>query len=593
MAARIAASALIAALSVAMVAAGRGGAGPEGHAAAAAAKGSADRVLFNGRIYTVGGPAKWASAIAVDGRRIAYVGDDAEAKRLAGPGAERINLKGRMVMPGLVDGHSHPLDGGALLDACSLDFAKLTIAEFQKSIQRCIDNDRTKEPDSWLEVEGWNAEETKPPGTVIRKQALDALDTQRPIVVHNADGHKSLANSRALELAGITGSTPDPPGGVIEKAGGEATGLLFESAQALVNRLVPKDSFSDRLRWARLANEALSESGVTSTLDVGGGRHLEVFEALREQGDLTVRTQVAAVLKAGHVQRLGSTLDRLGRLRREFDHDLLRAGVVKVFADGVLEAPAQTASLLEPYLEKARPTKQRGLRLVKPEAFERLVTSADRRGFQVHVHAIGDRAVRDSLDAVEAARAANRVSGWGNRHTITHLQLIDPAEIPRFAQLRVIASMQMQWFQLDGFTVDAVKPFIGVERFAGMYPAGSLVRSGAKLAAGSDWPVDPLFPFYAIERAVTRRADGFYGYDKGVLNPAERISLEQSIEAYTLGASFQMRQDHRTGSLEAGKLADLIVLNRNLFKVPADRIYGTKVLLTLLGGRVVHRAGSF
>jgi predicted amidohydrolase YtcJ len=592
---RLAVPALIAVLCAGLVAAGSAGAEPDPGPAGAAAKGKADRVLFNGRIYTVDGPTRWASAIAIDGRRIAYVGNDAEAKRLARPNAELTNLKGRMVMPGLVDGHSHPIDGGGLLDACSLDFAKLTVGEFQKLIQGCIDQDPTKEPDTWLEVEGWNAEETKPPGTVIRKEALDALNTQRPIVVHNPDGHKSLANSRALALAGIDGSTPDPPGGVIEKSGGEPTGLLFESAQVPVNRLVPKDSFADRVRWGRVANEALSESGVTSTLDASGGRdNLKVYEALRKQGALTVRTQVATVLKAGRAtKRLGKTLDRLERLRNEFHKGLLRAGVVKIFADGVLEYPAQTAALLEPYLKKGKPTDRRGLLLVKPGPLERLVTAVDRRGFQVHVHAIGDRAVQTALNAFGAARAANGVSGWGNRHTITHLQLVDPGDIPRFAQLHVIANMQMLWFQLDGFTVDAVKPYIGKERFAGMYPAGSLLRSGAKLAGGSDWPVDPLFPFYAIERAVTRRADGFYGYDKGILNPDQRISLEQAIEAYTLGASFQLRQDHRTGSLERGKLADLIVLNRNLFKVPAKRIYGTKVLLTLLGGRVVHRSGSF
>ena len=589
-AAGLGAAALIALLSVSP-GLGAGGS-PEG--AAPAAKGKADRVLFNGRIYTVDGPSKWASAIAVDGNRIAYVGDDSGAKRLAKPGAELINLKGRMVMPGIVDGHSHPIDGGGLLDACSLDFAKLTIEQFQRAIQKCIDKDRTKEPDTWLEVEGWSAEETKPPGTVIRKQALDALDTQRPIVVHNADGHKSLANSRALELAGIDGSTPDPGGGVIEKQGGEPTGLLFENAQVLVNRLVPKDSFADRVRWGRLANVALSESGVTSTLDAsGGGDALKVYESLRKSGDLSVRTQVATFLEQSDARRMGKTLDRLRRLDRRYDSGLLRADAVKIFADGVLEHPAQTAALLEPYLKKGKPTKNRGLLLVKPGPFESLVTAVDRQGFQVHVHAIGDLAVRTALDAIEAARARNGVSGWGNRHSLTHLQLIDPADIPRFAQLNVIPTMQMMWFQLDGFTVDAVKSYIGKRRFSGMYPAGSLVRSGATLAGGSDWPVDPLFPFYAIERAVTRRSDGFYGYDKGILNPRERISLEQAIRAYTLGASFQMRQDKRTGSLEEGKLADLIVLNRNLFKVPAKKIYGTKVLLTLLGGKVVHASGAF
>ncbi|MGZ5331968.1 MAG: amidohydrolase [Solirubrobacterales bacterium] len=582
----------VTALAVAGGAAASGGAAVKApaNAEAAAGKGTADRVLFNGRIYTVDPARPWASAVAIHGRRIAYVGNDSGAKRLAGPKTEMVNLRGRMAMPGIVDGHSHPIDGGALLDACSLDFEKLTVARFQAKIQRCIDQDRSKEPDTWLEVEGWSAEETKPPGTVIRKEALDALDTQRPIVVHNADGHKSLANSRALQLAGITGSTPDPAGGVIEKANGEPTGLLFESAQRLVNRLVPDDSFADRVRWGRIASEALSEAGVTSTLDAAGGRDsLEVYDALRKRGDLSVRMQVAMVLEQSDAKRMGKTLDRIERLRRGHRRGLVRADAVKIFADGVLEHPAQTAAVLDPYLRKGRPTKRRGLLLVKPVPFDRLVTGADRRGFQVHVHAIGDRAVRTALDAFQAARAANGVSGWGNRHSITHLQLIDPADIPRFAALRVIPVMQAMWFQLDGFTVDAVKPYIGGQRFAGMYPAGSLLRSGARLAGGSDWPVDPLFPFYAIERAATRRADAWYGYAKGALNAAQRVTLADAIRAYTLNAAFQLRQDGRTGSIEPGKLADLIVLDRNLFRVAPKRIYGTKVLLTLLGGKVVHR----
>jgi hypothetical protein len=563
-------------------------------AANAAAKGKADRVLFNGRIYTVDPSQPWASAVAIRGRRIAYVGTDAGAKALAGPKTEMVNLRGRMAMPGLVDAHSHPIDGGALLDACSLDFERLTVPQFQARIQRCLDGSRAKEPDGWLEVEGWNAEETRPAGTVIRKEALDALDTRRPIVVHNADGHKSLANSRALALAGITGSTPDPGGGVIEKANGEPTGLLFENAQGLVNRRIPPDSFEDRVRWGRLAIEALNEEGVTSTLDAAGGKpNLRVYEALRKQRDLTVRTQVATVVTAKDAAKMGKTLGRLEKLRRRYDGAMLKASVAKVFADGVLEFPAQTAALLDPYLRKGKPTKRDGLLLVKPGSYERLVTGLDRRGFQVHTHAIGDRAVRAALDAYEAARLNNGVAGWGNRHTITHLQLVDPGDYSRFAQLRVIPNMQMMWFQLDGFTVDTVKPYIGEERFRRMYPAGSLLRAGARLAGGSDWPVDPLFPFYAIERAVTRRADSFYGYSKGPLNPDQRLTLSQAVEAYTLSAAFQMRQEKQTGSLEAGKLADMIVLDRNLFRIAPKRIYGTNVLLTLVGGRIVHRGGGY
>ena len=581
----------IAAATVGLVLAGGAGAEP-GVVTSAKGEKRADRVLYGGAVYTVNPRHRWASAIAVADGRILYVGNDRRARSLARPGAEQIDLNGKMVMPGIVDGHAHPIDGGSLVEACSLDFEKLTIPEFQAKIQDCLDATAGQEPNAWLEVEAWNAEETQPPGTVIRKDSLDALTTSRPIIVHNADGHKSLVNSRALQLAGITGSTPNPPGGVIEKDGGQPTGLLFENAQALVQKLVPKDSFKDRVRWGRRAYEDLAAAGVTSILDAAGGEAaLRVYDSLRRHGNLTARTQVATYMIASEVKRAEGVLRGLARLRARYRSGLLRASTIKVFADGVLEFPAQTGALLRPYRRfNGKGRTKRGLLAFGQSTFNKLVTEADKRRFQVHVHAIGDRAVRAALNAFQAARENNNVHGWGRRHTIAHLQLIADSDIPRFRKLKVIPNMQTQWFQRDGFTIDAVKPYIGQRRFEHMYPARSLARAGAKLAYGSDWPVDPLFPFYGIERAVTRTAEDFYGYDYGPLNKRQRISLRRTIRAFTLNAAFQLRQDKKTGSLVKGKLADLIVLDRNLFQVPASEIYGTEVLLTLLGGRVVHRA---
>lgn len=561
---------------------------------AAANSTAADRVLTDGSIYTVDRDRPWARALAIDGGRIVYVGGSDGARRYIGPKTKVTDLDDRMVMPGLEDGHTHPSAAGEVLSSCSLDYEPLTVADFQQRIQACLDATSDKEPDGWLEVSAWFAEETQPPGTVITKSALDALDTERPIVVYNADGHKSLTNSRGLELAGIDDDTPDPPGGVIDRdPSGEATGLLFETAQRLVASLVPDPTFAEELDYARIAIAEMTRNGITSGMDAAGGADaLRVFDALRRKGELDVRLAVASVLDAAAADELPSTLRRLRRLRDRYHSPRLWTDTVKIFGDGVLEYPAQTAALLEPYLVEEGgswvPGPSSGELQVAPDAMRKIVKAVDRRGWQVHVHAIGDAAVREALDAFQAARRANDVSGWGNRDTITHLQLVHPDDYARFERLRVIADMQMQWFQRDGYSVDAVESFIGPERFARMYPAGSLLDAGAKVSGASDWPVDPLAPFSSLERAVTRTADPWSGYPDAPLNADEAISLRDAVRAYTINSAFQLGQERTNGSLEKGKQADLIVLDRNLFEVPIDDVGDTNVELTMVGGDVVY-----
>jgi predicted amidohydrolase YtcJ len=442
-------------------------------------------------------------------------------------------------------------------------------------------------------VGAWNAEQALPAGTVVTKEALEGLDTQRPILLQNSDGHKSLVNERGLQLAGIDANTPNPPGGVIDRdTNGEATGLLFEGAQNLARNLIPSPSFEDRVGFAKTALEAMNSEGITAALDAnGGGDALKAYDALRKKGDLTMRLEVGTVLRDADAKNISKAVAAQQKLRRQYK-GMLYPGLVKIFADGVLEAPAQTAALLKPYLEKKDgkwvPGKNRGEVQVHPKQMNALTKAFNRRGFQVHIHAIGDRGVRNGLNAFAASRKANKTKGWGNRNSITHLQLIDPQDYPRFKKLKVIASMEFQWFQRDSYTVDAVKDYIGPERFKRMYPAKSLVANGAMLAGGSDWPVDPLFPWYAIERAVTRTADSWYGYANGALNANQAISLRQALRSYTLNSAFQMKRDRTTGSLEKGKQADLIVLNQNLFNINPGKIADTKVLKTMLGGKVVY-----
>jgi predicted amidohydrolase YtcJ len=311
-----------------------------------------------------------------------------------------------------------------------------------------------------------------------------------------------------------------------------------------------------------------------------------------------MRTDVATVVDQSAVKNLKGTLKRLNKLKHKYHGKNLRAGTVKIFADGVMEYPGQTAAMLKPYLHnvgtdqdpKWVPSNNRGILQVAQKPFNRIATFLDRHGWQIHVHAIGDRAVRTALNAFAAARKANHRSGWGNRDTIAHLQVIDPKDIPRFAKLHVIPNFEMQWFQRDGYTIDAVKDYIGPKRFKWMYPARSIINSGARMAAGSDWPVDPLFPFYALEKGVTRTADSWYGYDNGPLNAQQSISLGQAIRAYTMGSAFQLGQERSTGSIQKGKQADLIELDRNLFRIKAGQISETNVLRTMIGGKTVYKA---
>ncbi|MGK2931951.1 MAG: amidohydrolase [Solirubrobacterales bacterium] len=554
----------------------------------------ADRVLTNGAIYTVDGPQTWARAIAVTGSRIVAVGSNRKVRAYEGPKTKVTDLKGRMVMPGLQDGHSHPIPGGESLSACGLDYESLTENQFRERIQSCLDASKEKEPDGWLDVGAWNAEQALPAGTVVTKEALEGLDTQRPILVQNSDGHKALVNDRGLELAGITDDTPNPPGGVIDRdSNGKATGLLFEGAQNLARDLIPSASFDDRVGFAKTALDAMNSEGITSALDANGGSEaLKAYDALRKRGQLGLRLEVGTVLGTEESKQIPKVLKEQQKLKKKYK-GLLNAGLIKIFADGVLEAPAQTAALIKPYFVEKNGKwvrgKSHGELQINQKDMNRLTTAFNRRGFQVHMHAIGDLGVRQSLDAMAASRKANRTKGWGNRNSITHLQLVDPKDYPRFRRLKVIPSMEFQWFQRDSYTVDAVKNFIGPERFKRMYPAKSLVKAGAKLAGGSDWPVDPLFPWYAIERAVSRTADSWYGYT-GALNANQAISLGQALRSYTLNSAFQMKQDRTTGSLEKGKQADMIVLDRNLFRVPVDKVSETKVLTTMLGGKVVYDA---
>jgi predicted amidohydrolase YtcJ len=556
--------------------------------------GPAEFVLRGGRVLTMAGN-RVAEAVAVAGGQITYVGSDDGAAAHIGTGTEVVELRGRTLMPGIHDGHMHPLSGGISLTKPTLNYRQLDLKEFVEAIRKLLARTSDQEPDGWLSVDLWDPFGMDRQPT---KDDLDRLPTRRPILVIDLNGHTAVANSRALELAGITASTPDPPGGRIKRGRRrEPTGTLFDNAITLVFRKIPPLTTEQNADALQAAHDEIARQGITSYMDASAGEpELAALAALADRGPLTVRPAAAITVGPDLAADPARMLARLERLRSAHARPGVTIGTVKMFFDGVIEHPTQTAALLEPYrVSKGTkrnprwvPGKSRGPTYFRQGVANRAIAALDAAGWQVHVHAIGDRAVRSALDAFEAAR--RRRPEGDNRHTITHLELVHPRDFRRFKRLGVLASMQLQWAERDSYTVDALKPYVGARRWRYTYPAGSLNEAGARLCGGSDWPVDPLLPFRQIEMAVNRTADEVYeGYARPLF-AQEGLSLRRSLVMHTSGSAFQLRQERLSGQISEGLAADLIVLDRDVLGVPLKRVSKTKVALTMVGGRVVHRA---
>ena len=565
---------------------------PEATAAARGARqGQAATVIVRGRVFTGLGPGTGPSAVAVgrDGR-ILRVGSDADVRRLVGRGTEVIDAAGGTVMAGIHDGHMHPL--GAALGSLnpSLGNAEVTVPELQAAVQAMLTATKDREPNGWLEVTDWNPVGLKPAGTVADKSILDALATSRPIALQGSDFHNMLVNSRALALAGIDKTTPNPAGGEIVRDGaGNPTGLLKDSAQGLVGAVIPGPSLAEeQAAYADMAAFLLA-NGITSFMDAAAGEdRLKTYRRLIGKGVLRQHVTPALVIDPELAARPAQAAAYLADLRSRYGGTrTMRLTTAKVFLDGVMEFPAQTAAMLSPYLdEDGKATDDHGDLYVKGPAFGNLAVELDRRDWQLHAHAIGDRAVRVALDGYAQARGANGDSGL--RHTITHLELVDPSDYGRFAELGVVASMQLQWALRNVFTLAALRPYIGQERFRRLYPAASLARAGAVLSGGSDWPVDPLRPFTQISTAVDRTGSAT---DRPPLGRDEALTRRQSLRMHTRGSAYQLHS-RDTGTLAPGKRADLIVLDRDLLRGSTTRMRGAQVRHTLVGGDVVYDAGS-
>ncbi|WP_022894754.1 amidohydrolase [Agromyces subbeticus] len=542
----------------------------------------ADTVITNAFVYTVDADQPDAEAVAVRDGEIVFVGSASGAKSFIDSETEVVDANGRMVMPGLIDAHVHPSGGGAGLNSCSLDYAQLTVEETLEVVQGCLDSGTgiIGEGDSrWLMVKYWDLQGLKPTGTVMTKSDLDQLDAVGTAVVLTAtDGHNHVVNSKALELAGVDKNTPDPETGRIERdADGEPTGY-FSDAGKVVTMHAPEKSTEEQTSDLKAGLRALNEVGVTAIYGNAGG--LEQYNILQDEGSLTTRVSAAPTVTAEQLRAsdLSELIEYLDEQKDLYDDGNVHVNTVgEILVDGVMEFPAFTAANLDPYLEDVngawQPTTNTGPTYFEGESLNDLVIALDAAGWNSHFHTVGDRAVRQVIDAVEAAREVNGETGTS--FSTSHNQLVDPSDIPRFVDLGVTASFSPQWAQRDAYTVDNLANYIGPERANRLYPFGQLYEAGVNVSTGSDWPVDELSPWRMVEQAVTRTgAVGFDGHP-GVLAEDQTVTLEQSIEMITKNAAKQIGMWDEIGSISVGKRADMLILDQNLFEIPAGEIHAT------------------
>jgi predicted amidohydrolase YtcJ len=520
-----------------------------------------------------------AEAVAVQAGRIVAVGRAADLRPLVGPRTRVVELRGRTLLPGFQDAHVHPVMGVGMLQ-CPLYDLPATREAYVEAIAAYA----TAHPDlTWVRGEGWYMASF--PGGTPRSADLDRAVPDRPAFFVNRDGHGAWVNTAALAVARIDRDTPDPVDGRIERdAEGSPAGTLHEGAMDLVGDLLPPPTPEDVLLGLAWAQAYLHSLGITAWQDASvTPRDLAAYRTFAERGRLTAR---AVACQVWDRDRGAEQIDEMVEARRISALGRLRATSVKIFQDGVMEN--FTAAMLDPYLGRdGRPTAARGHSNVDPVALDGYVSRLDAEGFQVHFHALGDRAVREGLDAIAAARAANGPTD--GRHTLAHLQQVDPADMPRFRELGAVANIQPLWACLDDQMTLLTVPFVGPERAARQYPFRSLQRAGARLAGGSDWAVSTPDVLQQAEVAVTRL--GRDSADRPPLGPDEALGLADILAAFTIGSAYVNHLDAETGTIEVGKLADLVVLDRDIEAEEPAGIGDARVLLTLIEGAPVHDTG--
>jgi predicted amidohydrolase YtcJ len=522
---------------------------------------SASLAIVNARVWTGESTRPWADAIAINGDTIIAVGSSAEVRKI---GAARVvDAKGGLVTPGFVDAHVHFIDGGFRLSSVQLRDARAP-EEFVKRIREFA---ATVPAGTWITGGDWDHEQWG--GRLPERSWIDSVTPDHPVWVNRLDGHMALANGAALRAAGVTSATRDVDGGaIIRGPGREPTGILKDNAQSLVDRVVPAPPAALQDRALDTAMAYVSAQGVTSVHNMGSWSDVAIFERARAAGRL--KTRIYAAVPLSTWERLRDTVQARGT-----GDEWLRIGALKGFVDGSLGS--HTAAMLEPFTDAHG---DRGLFVNTAEDLYRWTSGADKAGLQVMIHAIGDRAIRTLLDTYE--RVAKENGPRDRRFRMEHAQHIAPADIPRFGTLGVIASMQPYHAIDDGRWAEKV---IGPERAKGTYAFRSLLDRGATLAFGSDWFVAPPTPLEGIYAAVTRRT--LDDRNPGGWVPEQKITVDEALRAYTSGSARASFEEARKGTLTRGKLADLVLIDRDLTSVPPETIRDARITMTVVGGRVV------
>jgi predicted amidohydrolase YtcJ len=552
----------------------------------------ADLVLHGGVVYTIDADRATAQALAVRNGDIVLVGTDAEARELVGPTTEEIALEGRMLLPGFQDAHIHASTGG--LERIRCDLSGVHEVDAYLDLVRRYAEANGDAP--WILGGGWALDVF--PNGIPTREMLDEAIRDRPVFLSNRDHHGAWVNSKALELAGVTAQTDDPPDGRIERdVHGEPVGTLQEGAMRVVEQIVPKPTLGEQRGAILEAERYLFSLGITGWQEAILGDYPVIpdcydgYRSLSEGDELTARVVGALWFERGRGEE---QIDDLLERRARAGNGRFRAPTVKIMQDGIVET--FTAAMLVPYLDgRGHTTDNTGLSYFPTEVLNRSITRLDAEGFQVHVHAIGDRAIREALDAIEAARKANGPSD--NRHHIAHIQVVHPDDVPRFVELDVVANAQPLWACNDPQMVELTVAYIEPNRLRWMYPFASLVRAGARLAFGSDWPVSSPDPLALMHVAVNRTMPPGYlygepGADDQPMLPEERIDLSTALMAFTNGSAYVNHVDKITGSIEVGKRADLVVVSRDLFGSPVEAIGDARVDFTFVDGELVHERAN-
>ena len=539
----------------------------------------ADIIVIHGRVFTENPKQPWAQAVAIRAAKIVAVGDDTTIEKMRGMGTKVINAAGKLVLPGFTDCHIHFLEGSLSLGGVNLEGAK-----DPPDIQKKLRDYAAEHPgDGWILGRGWNYAMFSPE-ILPHKKYLDELFPDRPVFLVGYDGHTAWANSKSLALAGITRDTPNPPNGSIVRDAqtGEATGALKEAAQDIVSKAVPEPTRTEKLLALRAGMKWANQNGLTRVHSAGGDFEvLDLYDEMRRRGDLNLRMYIAYFLDPPQLRP--KDRDSIEAARKKFHDDWIDAGAVKFMVDGVVES--HTAAMLEPYSDDPS---LKGKPFWEPANYNASVAELDKRGLQLFTHAIGDYGVRMALDAYENAEQQNHKRD--HRLRIEHIETITAADIPRFAKLGVIASMQPLHSYPDSNTLNVWARNAGPDRASRAWAWKSIADAGGHLAFGSDWPVVTLNPWEGIQTAVTRQTSE--GAPAAGFVPEQRLSVEQAVEGYTLGAAFAGRREKTEGSLEVQKLADLIIVSQNIFDVNPHKIRATKVVTTILGGKVVYQADT-